>query len=120
MSFSEKTEKLVNELIQAEYENACKQAKKEFGDEYINKYHSLYEGYSILLEEIEEVKCEISFLDMHQKDMWRSVKWGSHIEDSVKTLTEYTLSSIKELAQVGAVLQKIKNTLEDEECKKFN
>lgn len=28
MSFSPETEKLVNELIQAEYKNACEQAKK--------------------------------------------------------------------------------------------
>lgn len=28
MSFSEKTDKLLDELIQAEYKNACEQAKK--------------------------------------------------------------------------------------------
>jgi hypothetical protein len=37
MSFSPETEKLVNELIQAEYKNAC----DNFGD----KYHSLHEWY---------------------------------------------------------------------------
>lgn len=112
--FSEKTEKLVQELIQAEYNNACEQAKKEFRDEYTDKYHSLHEGYAILLEEIEEVKREISFLDMHQKDLWRSIRWNSDIERSIEQTTEYTLSSIKELAQCGAVLMKIKNTLEKE------
>ena len=30
MAFSEKSEQLVKDLIQAEYENACEQAKKEF------------------------------------------------------------------------------------------
>lgn len=40
MSFSPETEKLVNELIQAEYKNAC----EKFGD----KFYSLHEGYAIL------------------------------------------------------------------------
>lgn len=46
MSFSTKTGKLVNDLIQAEYNNAC--------DNYGSSYNSLHEGYAILLEEIEE------------------------------------------------------------------
>lgn len=45
MSFHEQSEKLVNELIQAEYENAC----ENWGD----KYNSLHEGYAVLKEEVE-------------------------------------------------------------------
>lgn len=46
MSFNAETEKLVNDLIQAEYKNACEQ--------YGEKYHSLHEGYALLKEEVEE------------------------------------------------------------------
>ncbi|MBQ5876657.1 MAG: hypothetical protein IIW71_11830 [Treponema sp.] len=48
MSFAADTEKLIEQLIQAEYKNAC----EKFG----YKYNSLHEGYAVLLEEIEEVK----------------------------------------------------------------
>ena len=54
MSFAAVTEKLVNDLIQAEYKNAC----EKFGE----KYNSLHEGYAVLLEELEEVKPEITQL----------------------------------------------------------
>lgn len=52
MSFSTKTGKLVNDLIQAEYNNAC--------DNYGSSYNSLHEGYAILLEEIEESENEFT------------------------------------------------------------
>lgn len=107
MAFSKNTEKLVNGLIQAEYNNAC--------DKFGEKYHSLHEGYAVLLEEVEEVKSEISFLDMFQKDLWRSIKWDSGIERSLKQTTEHYLSAIKELAQVGAVLMKMQNTISEVE-----
>ena len=48
MSFAADTEKLIEQLIQAEYKNAC----KKFGYEY----NSLHEAYAVLLEKIEEVK----------------------------------------------------------------
>ena len=66
MSFAQKTEKLVNELIQAEYQNACKQ----FGD----KHNSLHEGYAVLLEEVEEVRKEIKHLKMDKKVFWNNIK----------------------------------------------
>lgn len=47
MSFSPETEKLVNDLIQTEYKNAC----EKFGD----KFYSLHESYAVLLEEVEEL-----------------------------------------------------------------
>ena len=54
MSFSPKTENLTQELINTEYLNAV-----------VNhgaKYNSLHEGYAVLLEEVEEVKLEITQL----------------------------------------------------------
>lgn len=107
MSFAPKTEKLTEQLIQAEYKNAC----KKFGD----KYHSLHEGYAVLLEEVEEVKERITQIDEWLESYWVCVKLN--VKDLSKQKLEKihtnTILAISELAQVGAVLQKIKNTLEN-------
>lgn len=104
MSFSEQTEKLTQELINAEYKNAC----EKFGE----KYHSLHEGYAILLEEVEEVKERITQIDEWLESYWVCVKLN--VKDLSKQKLEKihtnTILAISELAQVGAVLQKIKNT----------
>ena len=109
MAFSEKTDKLLDELIQAEYKNAC----EKFGD----KYHSLHEGYAVLLEEVEEVKPEITQLLNSFDVFWLWVKRNNQVHKylCVEDMYKATENAIKELAQVGAVLQKIKNTLEVEE-----
>lgn len=108
MNFAPETEKLVNELIQAEYENACEQ----FGD----KYHSLHEGYAVLKEEVEEVKEQTKNLRLI-KFMWDEIKKDN--KDILYRLLELmekgVICAIKELAQVGAVLMKIKNTLQSKE-----
>jgi hypothetical protein len=109
MSFSDRTEKLTEHLIQAEYENACTQ----FGE----KYHSLHEAYAVLLEEVEEVKPEITQLLNSFDIFWLWVKRNNqgHKYLCVEDMYKATENAIKELAQVGAVLLKIKNTLGVEE-----
>lgn len=119
MAFSEKSEQLVKDLIQAEYENACEQAKKEFNDNYIDRYHSLYEGYAILKEEVEEVFTETKELESGVEMLWDFIK-SSLItkEEMIKVLPFINASikcAIKELAQIGAVFMKIQNTLEKAE-----
>ena len=106
MAFSENTENLVNQLIQAEYLNAV----VNFGE----KYNSLHEGYAVLLEEVEEVKKEIKHLKIDKKVFWNKVKENeiAGMEQMLIFLNEDVKENIKELAQVGAVLMKIKNTLE--------
>lgn len=114
MSFSEQTEKLTQDLIQAEYLNAC----EKWGD----KYNSLHEGYAVLLEEVEEVKSEFDKLVINTEWIWKDIKkFNNSIYDRneliclCKKATDHTYDTISELAQVGAVLMKIKNTLEVEE-----
>lgn len=109
MSFSEQTEKLVTDLIQAEYKNAC--------DNFGEKFNSLHEGYAVLLEEVEEVIPEIKFLEKLLDIFWHSIKVNNISFDleCVEEMLNCVENSIKELAQVGAVLMKIKNTLEVEE-----
>lgn len=105
MAFSEHTEKLTHELIQAEYKNACEQ--------YGEKYNSLHEGYAVLLEEVEEVKPEITQLLNSFDVFWLWVKRNNqgHKYLCVEDMYKATENTIKELAQVGAVLMKIKNTI---------
>lgn len=109
MSFAAETENLVNGLIQAEYQNACTQ----FGE----KYHSLHEAYAVLLEEVEEVEKEMSFLKRWLENIWESIKSENkyYQNECIEQLEICNTNTIKELAQVGAVLMKIKNTLEVEE-----
>lgn len=114
MGFAQESEKLVNELIQTEYKNAC----KNWGD----KYHSLHEGYAVLLEEVEEARSEFDKLVINTERIWKEIKdFNNSIYDRneliclCKKATDYTYDTIKELAQVGAVLMKIKNTFEVKE-----
>lgn len=112
MSFSENTEKLVNVLIDEEYKNAC--------SKYGFKYHSLHEAYAVLLEEMEEAEEGHSANKLFLNILWDNIK-GKPIYrtnydclDKMLNNVKYTIS---ELAQVGAVLMKIRNTLEDNKCK---
>ena len=99
----ELAEKLVNELIQAEYKNACEQ----FGE----KYHSLHEGYAILKEEIEEVRNEYNSLLSNFHYLWENIKDDDKdILSTIAKMQNDVICQMKELAQVGAVLMKIKNT----------
>ena len=104
MSFNPETEKLVEQLIQSEYLNAV----VNFGE----KYNSLHEGYAVLLEEVEEVDFEIKHILSCKNDIWGFIK-AEILEDyNLKAMKEYIYHAISELAQVGAVLQKMQNTLE--------
>lgn len=108
MSFATETDKLVNDLIQAEYDNAC--------DNWGGTYNSLHEGYALLLEEIEEVKKEIKHLKMDKKVFWNNIKENetADVKQMLIFLNEDVENAMKELAQVGAVLLKIQNTINKE------
>lgn len=110
MSFSPETEKLVEQLIQAEYLNAV----VNFGE----KFNSLHEGYAVLKEEIEEVEYGHKDLKIWFDEFWESIKNNSYYNEEsecVDKMLEEVYYTISELAQVGAVLRKIRNTLEEEE-----
>ena len=108
MSFSEQTEKLTLDLIQAEYLNAV----VNFGE----KFNSLHEGYAVLLEEVEEANEDMTRIKYSLEDFWKWIKQDTKIypKDIDIVIEEYLKYCISELAQVGAVLMKIKNTLKVE------
>lgn len=109
MSFAVETEKLTEQLIQAEYKNACEQ----FGE----TYHSLHEAYAVLFEEVEEAGEDMTRIKYSLEDFWKWIKQDTKInpKDIDIVIEEYLKYCISELAQVGAVLRKIKNTLEVKE-----
>lgn len=102
MSFAKESENLVQKLINAEYLNACQQ--------YGETYTDIEEMHEVFDEEIQEVFCEIKALLsltplIKHYIATKDFKYLERVENVAK-------NGIKELAQVGAVLQKIKNTLE--------
>ena len=109
MNFAPETENIVNQLIQAEYKNAC----ENFGE----KFNSLHEGYAVLLEEVEEANEDMTRIKYSLEGFWKWIKQDIKInpKDIDIVIEEYLKYCISELAQVGAVLMKIKNTLEVKE-----
>lgn len=105
MSFAVESENIVKQLIQAEYKNAC----EKFG----NKYNSLHEGYAVLLEEVEEAENELNRLKSKLQTLWKGVKEPNTIvfDFLLSEAFTNTIDQIRELAQVGAVLMKIENTI---------
>lgn len=115
MSFAPETENIVELAIKKEYENAC----KLFGD----KYHSLHEGYAILLEEVEEAIEEMKELINNKKRIWYYLKdydpngVNVSLAQSIGFAEGCVENAMKELAQVGAVLMKIENTISEMKIK---
>lgn len=106
MSFAEKSEKIVDELINEEYLNAV----KKYGD----GYHSLHEGYAVLLEEMDEVKEGYSANELFLNILWDNIKGKPNYstnDDYLNKMLHNVKHTIKELAQVGAVLKKMKHNL---------
>lgn len=104
MSFAPETEKLVNELIQAEYKNAC--------DIWGEKYHSKEEACDVLDEEVREVGYEIIELRYRNFDFIKYAYDKKELSDNwIEETEKYIKNAMKELAQCGAVLMKIENTI---------
>lgn len=107
MSFSPETENTVELAINKEYENAC----KIWGD----KYNSPHEAYAVLLEEVEEVesimRCLKCSLEYFWKDIKKDILCGKSLSTQITDMYIFSKNAMKELAQVGAVLKKIQNTV---------
>ena len=101
MMFDKMTELKINEAVVLELINAVKTYGAEF--------HSLHEGYAVLLEEIEEAEKELDYVKNHLVLLWDSVKVDD--ESSVKSDARYIAHDAIELAQeacqVAAVARKI-------------
>lgn len=100
MSFAPETENIVELAIKKEYENACEQ----YGDKYL----CMQEMLQVLSEEVKEVYDE---LELAQNEVIKKqFLTKSYNTETLLKLENYARNAMKELAQVCAVLMKIKNT----------
>lgn len=110
MSFANESEMFVDGLVQAEYKNAC--------EKWGNKYNSMHEGFAVLLEEVEEVEWELIRLKANKDQLWNKIKGTegslSHFA-YLSMIEEHAINGIQELAQVLAVVQKLINTVGEQE-----
>ena len=98
--FSEKTETLIKQAVDAEFENA----KKNWGD----SYHSEHEAYAVLLEEVDEVKREYKNLKRILKHIWAMTKGTEGIDRRmIAGMIGAATNLAKEACQVAAVCRKI-------------
>lgn len=105
--FASEAEKLVEQLIQAEYQNAC----ENWGE----KYNSLHEGYAVLLEEVEEVDLAVKNVKIDTELIWALIKNNCLTDSKLDRTISDIKEAIKELAQVGAVVRKIRTTKDEVE-----
>lgn len=98
--FDERTDTLIKQAVDAEFENA----KKMWGD----SYHSEHEGYAVLLEEVDEVKREYKNIRRLMKHLWYMTK-GTEPRDQrlIYGLEQTATNLAMEACQVAAVCRKI-------------
>lgn len=96
--FADQSDKLVKKLIQAEFKNAV--------DHYGLTYKDLDEAERILIEEITEADTEVEELDLRFSETdWTD---GKNLDVDLNKMQKRAINGIKELAQVCAVINKIR------------
>lgn len=71
-------------------------------------FHSLHEGYAVMLEEIEECQDELRAIQQHTSDLWCSVKDDS-VDNAAVEITKIELAAVNlaaEAIQVAAMARK--------------
>ena len=99
--FAEQTEQKINEAVTLEIVNAC----KTYGAEY----HSLHEGYAVLLEEVEETEKELDYIKNHLAMIWDAVKVNdeNEVKSNARIIALDAVNLAKEACQIAAVARKI-------------
>lgn len=111
--FSNKTQRLVDELIEAEYQNAVEQ--------YGEKYESKYQAFCVLQEEVLEAWDEVNLLKEHIVPLLLNTVNDNHYGQVafIRDVIKVSKNAIKELAQVCAVCEKFEATIcEDQKATK--
>lgn len=102
--FSEKTEKLINEAVVAERDNAMTKWGKT--------YHSIHEGYAVLKEEVEETEEKMEEEKYYLQLLWDEIKNDCDIKTNrILEIKKSAIHIAKEACQVAAVCDKICITL---------
>ena len=99
--FDNETEGKINEAVVLELAKACK--------DYGATYHSLHEGYAVLLEEVEEAEKELDYIKNHMAMMWDAVKVDdvNEVKSNARCVALDAVNLAKEATQIAAVARKI-------------
>ena len=99
--FAKQTELKINEAVRLEMNNAV----KAYGPEY----HSLHEGYAVLLEEVEEVERVFDYIKNHLSMIWDAVKVDdeNEVKNNARIIGLDAIELAKEACQIAAVCKKI-------------
>lgn len=114
MSFHVDTEKLIEQAIAKEYENATAI------DEKLHKgkvFNSLHEGYGVLMEELWEAKKEFFHATKYKKLLLSFIidNEKGWLKETLENRINCAKNAMAELAQVAAVCQKMLDTIEAQE-----
>lgn len=73
-------------------------------------FHSLHEGYAVMLEEVDECRDEFQIIQSHISDLWQTVKddnaAGAKME--MEEIEEAAIRLASEAIQVAAMARKAK------------
>ena len=99
--FAKQTETKINEAVLLELDNACKTYGKE--------YHSLHEGYAVLLEEIEEAEKDFDYIKNHLAMLWDNVKVDdpTTVKANARAIAFDAVQLALEACQIAAVARKV-------------
>ena len=79
-------------------------------------FNSNHESYAVLLEEVEECKSALDFIERDMKVLWSEVKNDANNKELLTTLREMekiAKNLVEESIQVGAMIEKFKRFLND-------
>ncbi|MDF2510454.1 MAG: hypothetical protein K0S04_320 [Herbinix sp.] len=103
-------EKEISELVEKELLTANKM---------FPMFASDHEGYSVMLEELEECKDEIELIEAHLIGMWRMIKANGLPEENAGRIKNYAVNLAVEAIQVAAMAQKFIDSSKLREHKKI-
>jgi len=82
------------------------------------QFHSTYEAYAVMLEEVEDAKRYMDILINAMKNLWCCVTSNDKLfQDSIEIVKVRATNCIKELIQVAAMCDKALLSLQYEETK---
>ena len=99
--FSDEARQNVQDAVLAELANAVRN--------YGASYHSLHEGYAVLLEEVEEAEDDLRLINNNLGLLWQSIKSNDLNDTVLLTDIEGTAQLLAlEAIQIAAVCAKFK------------
>ena len=99
--FSDEARQNVQDAVLAELANAVRN--------YGADYHSLHEGYAVLLEEVEEAEDDLHLINNNLGLLWQSIKSNDLNDTVLLTDIEGTAQILAlEAVQIAAVCAKFK------------